>query len=204
MKQKVLTLGVILFFLISACAPQATPTVNSADIQHTAEAVAFTVVALTQESVPTNTTVPPTDTAVPTLPPTLTALSSPTVDPLLPTVTTIPTLVAQSSGPTGASTEVNCNKALTEWKGPSASFTIVNETKPQGKIVLSLYVVADQGECGYLADLSQGPVGQYSAGAFVDGKKSFKVFGGFRITEGSWKITIRNEKILALGSCYPG
>ena len=81
---------------------------------------------------------------------------------------------------------------------------MVNETRPRGTIILSLYVVTELGECGYLTDLSRGPVGQYSAGAFVEGKKDFKVFGGFRITEGSWKITVRNDKIIALGSCYPG
>jgi hypothetical protein len=105
--------------------------------------------------------------------------------------------------PLAESTDANCNKALTSWKGPTANFSIVNETKPQGKIILSLYVVTPLGECGYLADLSKGPEGQYSAGAFVDGKKSFKVFGGFRITEGNWKITVRNDKIIANGSCYP-
>lgn len=197
MKQKVLTLGVAFVFLISACAPQATATVNPADVQHTAEAAAFTMVAETQASMPTNTAVPPTETASPTLPPSLTPLPSATTDPLLATATGVPTLVAQS-------TEANCNKPLTEWDGPSASFTVVNETRPRGTIVLSLYVVADRGECGYLVDLSQGPVGQYSAGAFVDGDRDFKVFGGFRITEGSWKITVRNNAILALGSCYPG
>jgi hypothetical protein len=216
MKQKVLTLGVMLIFLVSACAPQATPTVNPADVQHTAEAAAFTMVAETQASMPTNTPVPPTATASPTIPATTTPIASLTTDPLLPTAigaaTSDPLLAAPTVGaptnapqptPVAAATS-DCNKALTKWEGPSASFSIVNETKPQGKIILSLYVVTDRGECGYLADLSQGPVGMYSAGAFVEGDKDFKVFGGFRITEGSWKITVRNDKILALGSCYPG
>ena len=82
----------------------------------------------------------------------------------------------------------------------------MNETKPQGTIVLSMYVVTELGQCGYLAiygDSFSGPIGQYSAGAFVTGKQNIKVFGGFRITEGSWKITVRNESIVALGGCYP-
>jgi len=69
-----------------------------------------------------------------------------------------------------------------------------------------MYVVTELGQCGYLAisgDSFSGPVGQYSAGAFVTGKQNLKVFGGFRITQGSWKITIRNESIVALGGCYP-
>lgn len=204
MKQNALTVGVVLIFLISACAPQATPTANPVDVQHTAEAAAFTMVAQTLEAVPTNTSVPPTETASPTPLPTLTALPLSTGDPLFTTATSPPTSVSQSSVPPASSTDANCNKTLTEWQGQSASFSIVNETRPQGRIVLSLYVVTDLGECGYLADISQGPVGQYSAGAFVDGRQNFKVFGGFRITEGSWKITVRNDKIIALGSCYPG
>jgi hypothetical protein len=113
-------------------------------------------------------------------------------------LTSVPATSASTSG------NDNCNKALTAWQGPTATLTIINETRPEGRIILSLYVVTDRGECGYLADLSRGPVGQYSAGAFVEGKKDFKVFGGFRISEGEWKITVRNDKIVALGSCYPG
>jgi hypothetical protein len=124
---------------------------------------------------------------------------------VLPTPTGIPTLAQQQ--PTAASNEGTsadeCNKPLTAWQGPTASFNIVNETKPEGKLVLSLYVVTTLGECGYLVDQSKGPIGSYSAGAFVDGKKSFKVFGGFQIIEGSWDIIVRNDKIVAVGGCYP-
>jgi hypothetical protein len=217
MKRKVLILSVVLILLIGACAPKAAPTPNSQDVQHTAEAAAFTMVAQTEGAMPTATTVPPTATATPTLEATATPIESPTIDPSLATSATLPTvqfaptvagaqptaLLPPTSVPQAAATDANCNKALTSWRGPTANFSIVNETKPQGKIILSLYVVTPQGECGYLADLSKGPEGQYSAGAFVDGKKSFKVFGGFRITEGSWKITVRNDKIIANGSCYP-
>jgi hypothetical protein len=37
----------------------------------------------------------------------------------------------------------------------------------------------------------------------VDGKTSFKVYGNFQIQEGSWNIVVRNNKIIALGNCYP-
>ncbi len=204
MKQKALTLAAILILLISACAPKSAPTANPVDVQHTAEAAAFTMVAQTQESVPTNTAVPPTDTATPTLPATLTPIVSATAGNLLTATTGLTTSIPATSVPPSSSSNDNCNKSLTAWAGPSASLTIINETRPEGTIILSLYVVTDRGECGYLADLSRGPVGQYSAGAFVEGKKDFKVFGGFRITEGEWKITVRNDKITALGSCYPG
>lgn len=66
-----------------------------------------------------------------------------------------------------------------------------------------MWVKTAQGECGFLADPSTGPVGQYSVAAYIDGEKDFKVFGGFRITESKWDIVIRNDTIVALGSCYP-
>jgi hypothetical protein len=208
MKHKVLILGSILILLISACAPQAVATASSVDVQHTAEAAAFTMVAQTQQAIPTNTAVPPTKAASPTSLPTSTPIPLPTTDPLLATATNLPgTLLPATLRPAATvdtSASDNCNKALTAWQGPTATFGLVNETRPQGKIILSLYVVTELGECGYLTDLSRGPVGQYSAGAFVEGKKNFKVFGGFRITEGTWRITVRNDKIIALGSCYPG
>lgn len=200
MKKHVLTLGLLLILLASACAPQAAPTMAPLDVQHTAEAAAFTMVAQTQESIPTSTAVPPTETASPTLPPTLTSLPSPTGDPALSTATLLPTSAPQQAS---GSTTDDCNKPLTAWDGPTANFSIFNETKPQGKIVLSLHVTTPRGECGYLTDLSSGPVGAYSAGAFVDGEKDFKVFGGFVIQEGNWKIVVRNDKITAQGGCYP-
>lgn len=196
MKRNALILGIVLSLAASACAPQSPPTVNPLDIQHTAEAAAFTIVAQTQEAIPSATLAPPTESPSPTPPPTLIEIASPTSDVLL-TETSTP--VPQSS----ASTQDDCNKPLTAWQGPSAKLSIANETKPQGNIILSLWVMTELGECGFLVDLSSGPVGQYSAAAFVDGQKNFKVFGGFRITQGSWKIVVKNESIVAQGGCYP-
>lgn len=191
-----LLLGVVFILIAGACAPQSQPTVKPEVIQQTAEAAAFTIVAQTEEAFPTATRLPSTATAPPTARPTLTLLPSPTSDVL---VTATHTPVSPSSG----ATQDNCNKPLTAWQGPTAKLSIANETKPQGTIVLSLWVMTELGECGFLADLSAGPVGQYSAAAFVDGQKDFRVFGGFRITQGSWKIVVRNEGIVAQGGCFP-
>lgn len=206
MKNNVLLIALAAMLILAACAPQAAPTTSPQDVQRTAEAAAFTMVAETQAAVPTNTAVPPTATLTATLLPTATAIATLTNDPsIVNTPTGIPTLISAqpTTASTGGSTVDTCNKTLSEWQGPSASFNIVNETRPQGTVVLSLYVVTPLGECGYLADLSRGPVGSYSAGAFVDGRQSFKVFGGFAIQEGSWDIVIRNDQIVALGGCYP-
>jgi hypothetical protein len=227
MKRKLSIVGVMLILIASACAPKAAaPTVSSLDIQHTAEAAAFTVVAQTLEAQPTNTNTPlaPTATVTDTPFPTLTPIPQLTVDSSLPSLTPLAALTAGSALPTAAglptiaatttvisfptaippnssaSTAENCEKPLTSWTGPTATLTILNKTKPQGDVVLSLHVVSPRGDCGYLTDFSRGPIGAYSAGAFVNGQKNFKVFGSFQIDEGNWKIIIQNDKIVAEGS----
>lgn len=196
MTRSALILGVVLALVLGACAPQATATADPADIQRTAEAAALTMIAQTVAAVPTATLVPPTATILPTTRPTLTPVASATSSLLSTATQTVAT-------PSAGSTQEDCNKPLTAWQGPTAKLNIANETKPKGEIVLSLWVMTDLGECGYLADLSAGPVGQYSASAYVSGQKNFKVFGSFRITQGSWKIVIRNESIVAQGGCFP-
>jgi len=192
MKQKIIVFTLIIGLALSACGAEQTPTVSAADVAGTAQAAAFTVVAETQLAIPTNTPYPPTDTPVP----------SPTLDPLLPTATS--TLAPQSSAPTQ---QDDCNKVLSAWQGPSATLHIANETKPKGTLVLSLYVVTGLGECGFIpvyGTSTTGPLGQYSAAAFVDGKKDFKVFGGFGVNgSGTWTIIVRNETITVNGGCYP-
>lgn len=212
MKRNALIFGVVLSLFVSACGAQATPTANPVDIQHTAEAAAFTMVAQTQAAIPTATPLPPTEaptqTPLPSLTP-ITSITSTTLDPLNSTpvgLTVTPQTNIPTFTPQAGSGVDPCNQALTAWEGPSANLNIVNETRPQGTIILSLYVVTELGQCGYLYVTGggiTGPVGQYSAGAFVEGPKDFKVFGGFRITQGSWDIVVRNDNIVALGGCYP-
>jgi hypothetical protein len=208
MKRNVLIIGVVMILLGSACAPQAAPTANPVDVQHTAEAGAFTMVAQTQAAVPSATSIPPTETLLPTALPTDTPPPLPTSGTQAVLPTNIPTFTPQSAN-TSSSTDNNqdiCNQPLTAWQGPTANFTIFNQTKPAGTIVLSMYVVTTLGQCGYLiitGDSFSGPIGQYSAGAFITGKQNFKAFGGFNITEGNWKIVVKNDSITALGGCYP-
>lgn len=192
----------ILGLLVSACGAQPTGTPASAeDVSLTAFASALTIVAETHAAVPTNTPLPPTETASPTPLPTDTPVPSPTIDPFLATETATPSSVSQS-----AASPDPCNQALTSWQGDSANLIIDYEYTPKKKddtVVLSLWVMTDLGECGFLYDLSTGPIGQYSAYAYIDGAKDFKVSGGFRISQGSWKLVIRNDSIVALGGCYP-
>jgi hypothetical protein len=210
MNRNILILGVVFILLASACAPQATATANPADIQHTAEAAALTMVAETQAAVPTATAVPPTNPPSPTSPATSTPPPLPTSGTPGTSPTGLPTFTQQAlQAPTTSSSGGNqdiCNQPLPSWQGPTANFSISNQTQPEGTIVLSMYVVTEMGQCGYLiitGDSFSGPIGQYSAGAFITGKQNFKAFGGFRITEGNWAIVVKNDSIEARGGCFP-
>jgi hypothetical protein len=197
-KKRVLILIAITALILGACGPEPEPTMSPEQVQGTAMAVAQTMVAETQAAFPTATPIPPTETASPTLPPSQTpTFLSPLILDAIPTNT-----VASTSGDP-------CNQPLTQWDGESARLILRNNTKPKGLVTLSLYFTADAGQCGYIgAQFSNTtmltvPTGVFSAGAFVDGKKSFKVFGGGRITSGSWSLWIENESIILRAGCAP-
>src|SRR5215207_4281818 len=137
MNRNILLMGMVFILLVSACAPQGTPTADPIDIQHTAEAAAFTMVAETQAVVPTATPVPPTNTPAPTLPPSSTPLPLPTsgTPGSIPTdatgVATFTQQVPQSqptSSSGGGGGQDNCNQPLTSWQGPTANFSIANQS----------------------------------------------------------------------------
>ena len=65
--------------LLTACGPQGTPTMTSAEVEGTAVSSAWTMVAMTLLAIPTATPIPATETPSPTLPPTETPLASPTL-----------------------------------------------------------------------------------------------------------------------------
>jgi hypothetical protein len=200
MKKNLITFILITSLALGACSPEQAPTLSAADVAGTAQAAAFTMVAETQAAIPTNTLLPPTETASPTPLPTDTPIPSPTIDPLLPTATFTldPNVTATTQG--------NCDQPLTSWKVPTLKILVENETQPKGKITLALSVKTALGECGYLPVYGTsvlGPEGYYSAFAWVDGKKDFQVSGGFLLTGGSWTVVVRNEQIVAKGGCYP-
>ena len=124
-------------FLLSACGPEPEPTMSAADVQGTAIAMAWTMVAETQAAIPTATPIPPTETPLPT------PLPTNTIAPLV-----LPTqpLIVQ---PTATSGKDECDQFLsTEAAGPTAPIRIVNETKAPMNV--SLYLAKTPfGECGY-------------------------------------------------------
>src|SRR5215208_6919728 len=83
-----LTVIVALTMIISACGAEPVPTVNPVDVQNTAIAAAFTMVAQTQAAIPSATPLPPTEAPTQTPLATNTQLPLPTLNATLTTPTT--------------------------------------------------------------------------------------------------------------------
>lgn len=126
-------------FLISACGPAPEPTMSAEDVQGTAVAAAWTMVAETQAALPTATPIPPTNTPAPT------PLPTNTVPPLV--LPTQPQVVQPTA--TNAAGKDDCDHILaSDAAGPTSPIRIVNETKAPMNI--SLYLAKTPfGECGY-------------------------------------------------------
>jgi hypothetical protein len=144
MKRLLITL-LASMFLISACGPEPVPTMSAADVQGTAVAAAWTLVAETQAAIPTATPIPPTETASPTVEPTMTVapLGLPTQSLAGPTqpVAVVPTATASNAN--------ECNKPLASSPdGPTAPIKLINETKAAVNVSLWLDKTVF-GECGY-------------------------------------------------------
>jgi hypothetical protein len=191
--------------VLTACGSEPEPTMSPAEVQGTAMAVALTMVAETQAAIPTATPLPPTEAPSATPFPTNTvpplSLASPTqAVGVLPTNTPVP--ASESNDP--------CNQPLTTWDGESAKITLKNNTKPKGVVTASLYFTTNLGQCGYIGTQFTNtttlnvPIGTFSAGAFVDGTKDFKIFGGGTITRpGNYSLWFENESIILKAGCAP-
>ena len=188
---------VLVIMVISACGGQASPTVNPADVQSTAIAAAFTIVAETQAAIPTATPLPPTDTPTPTLLPTDTPLASPTL---------------QASPTTDTSGVDPCStRVLGTPKGRATRIRIVNTVKAPVTVSLYLNETDDHNECGYrsyslgsngevvITDLVQGC---YNLWAWNDNKKT-PVNGASPTScinnTDKWTFEIRQQSIKFIG-----
>lgn len=185
--------------LLAACGPQATPTINPADVQNTAVAAALTMVAMTQAAIPTATPIPPTETPTPTPLPTDTPTPMPT--------SSVPTLAPTNPPVSGGGGNDPCNKPLsTSPAGPTTTLKIENNSS--GPINLSLYLNQTPfGECGYrgFSNIAKGnsitvelPQGCYSAYAWINGKKPKTVSGGGYCMNNTdqWTLIVRDTNII--------
>lgn len=138
MKHRINLVSILLAaVMLAACGAEATPTMSVADVQSTAVAAAFTIVAETQAAIPTATPLPPTETPTQTPPPTNTPAPLPT---LAVTLTNTPA----SSGGDPCATRV-LGKPL----GKETRILIDNATKYPVQISLYLNETESHNECGY-------------------------------------------------------
>lgn len=174
MFKKLTPILLALVVLLTACGPQGTPTMTSADVEGTAISSAWTMVAMTQAAIPTNT---PTEVSSPTPVATITPVASPTLD-----VTLAPTLT-----PTTAASGDPCNKSLVVSSGARMTrLRLQNETG--APVTLSIYLNKTAfGDCGYRGytlakgakDFVEFPQGCYYFFAIInDPKNPGKSFGG--------------------------
>jgi hypothetical protein len=128
-----------LVILLTACGPQGTPTMAPADVQNTAVAAAWTMVAATQQAIPTATPLPPTET------PSLTPL--PTFTPLA-----LPTQAAFIPSPTTQAAAGDCLVPLnTGEAGPTTRMRLENDTGGPLNLSLNLWIKNAFGQCGALS-----------------------------------------------------
>ena len=191
---------VIAGMTLSACGGQGTPTISAVDVQSTAVAAAFTIVAQTQAAIPTATPLPPTEIPSPT--------SLPTNTPL-----TLPTLAASPTTASGGSGGDPCATRVLSWspKGRNTKIRIVNTTKAAVTVSVYLNETPDHNECGYrsyslakngevvITDLVQGC---YNLWAWSDNKKTpVNAASGTSCINNpdKWTFEIREQSIKFIG-----
>ena len=197
--KRILFVTAMLALLLSACGPQAAPTIDPAQVQASAIAAAGTMLAMTQAAVPTATPIPPTPVPSPTLETLPTPIPLPTLS-----VQASPTVAASSSG----TSSDPCNGAMADNGGPDIkNVRIFNENNVP--ITLSLYLNKNAfAECGFRGfniganqsiDVTGLKAGCYNAGAFV-GNKS-KAFGYSCIMDYThgWWIKVMADQITFVG-----
>ena len=196
------TVVVALAMILSACGAEATPAVNAIDVQNTAVAAAFTMVAETQAAIPTATPLPPTETPSPTPMPTDTETPLPTPD-LLSSPTPVPTQVSSNN-------ENNCLGPLRSGAaGPTHRTVIKNKTGGSYILSLQLYIPNAFGECGIIS-ASTGdiglPSGYWYALAWVTLKDNKQITseGSFFVQPAQFdklELCVRKDSIVYMPSC---
>ncbi len=208
MSKRTIPILLALAVLLAACGPKATPTMNPADVQGTAVAAAWTMVAETQAAIPSATPMPPTDTPSPTPLPTFTqAVSLPT----------LPTVAAFFPTATPLNTSGNANSCLVPLSvgeaGPTVRVRIENETGGTiYSISLNLYEKNDFGQCGAITvtniaknakEIVDLPKGKWYAYAWINykGGTSGTSSGSFELRVGDdlIRLVVQPEVITAKG-----
>ena len=198
MIKRFLPVLLMLTTIITACGPQGTPTMTSADVQGTAVSAAWTMVAMTQAAIPTST---PTEIPSPTPLPTFTPLPPPTID-----VALVPALLPTNTQTSGDPCDGYKNLVVSS----NARMTRLRLQNEAGApLTLSIYLYKTPfGDCGYSGyTIPKGgkvvidyPQGCYFFAAIINNPKSpSKAFGGGESTCANnsdlWMVRIGKESI---------
>ena len=200
--------AVMITLLVTACGTPPAPTMNAVDVQNTAVAGAFTMVAETQAAIPTNTPLPPTDTPTETPLPTSTPLPLPTSATLTTPVISSPTTAAVSSGSSGG--DPCATRVLSKPEGKETTIRVVNTTKLGVTVSMYLNETAGKGACGYrsftlaknndtvFTDLVQGC---YNLWAWSDNAKGKFTSSGYGCINNAdkWTFEVREDVIKFVG-----
>jgi len=212
MKRISLLTAVIIALLISACGAPPAPTMQAVDVQNTAVAAAFTMVAQTQAAIPTNTPIPPMDTPTQTPLPTDTPLPLPT-SATLATVAAVagaPTTAPASSGSGDSGADPCLTRVLSDPPGKETTIRVVNTTKLAVLVSMYLNETASKGACGYrsfnlaknndivFTDLVQGCYNLWAWSENAKGK-FFSSGGGCINNSDKWTFEIRESNIKFVG-----
>ena len=139
---KRLSMLIAITLILSACGtstPQATPTINPVDLQNTAVAGAFTLVAETQAAIPTAT-----------IPPTATMTSTPAFTATIPPLPTLGATFTASPVPNPYAGDPCINTLLpASLEGEKIKIRIDNPTKGTIHVSVNLQQNGPQSVCGY-------------------------------------------------------
>jgi hypothetical protein len=205
MQKRLLILSIALILILSACGPKSTPTPDPLEAQQAALELAWTFAAGTQTAMPTMTPMP-TNTPVPL--PTEAPILVPTAT-LLSTGLDAPTPAVYATSTTSAGGDP-CNQPITTWEVPSVKLSMTNNVKKVENVLISLYVMTDFGECGYMgfnftkSTSATVPQGNYTAYAWVNGtKEDFQAYTTFRLISGSYNLMVENGRLVLRAGCAP-
>jgi len=188
MLKRILPVLLALAVLLTACGGEpAEPTMSAADVQGTAVAAAWTMVAATQQAIPTATLPPPTEIPSPTPLPTFTQpalLFTPTTSFAIPPTATQPSDPDSCLHPLDMGQAGKTRRARVENISGGTVFSLS----------LNLYQKNAFGQCGTLTVLNIGkndkpivnlPTGFWWGYAWIDYKD-----GSHSTSEGSWEVPV--------------
>ena len=212
MKRFSICTAAVIALLISACGAPPAPTMQAVDVQHTAEAAAFTMVAQTQAAIPTNTPIPPTDTPSQTPLPTNTPLPLPTSATLatVSAVAAAPATVPVSTTAGNSGADPCLTRVLSDPPGKETTIRVVNTTKLAVLVSMYLNETASKGACGYrsfnlaknndivFTDLVQGCYNLWAWSENAKGK-FYSSGGGCINNSDKWTFEIRESNIKFVG-----